>query len=175
MGFPVCTARAVGGGDLVPCLPGLGVTSLGCGPRVRLTWEGSWGTGLRLKLPVRLFGEARPRLVVWWTCPRSGAGVGRTDDPSRAWAAPALGPDAGGAPWAPGGEGVRSRRTGGLGPGGGDLPREMGGHALLSECSESGLGDARGKDFGSIILWSVWGKMSPLLIPNKKCYVPGTV
>lgn len=99
------------GGDLVPCLPGLGITSLGWGPRVRLTWEGSWGTGLRLKLPVRLFGEARPHLVVWWTCPRSGAGVGRTNDPSRAWAAPAFGPDVGGAPWAPGGEGVGSRRT----------------------------------------------------------------
>lgn len=64
-----------------------------------------------LKLPARLFGEARTRLVVWRMCPRSGAGEGRTDDPSRAWAAPAFGPEAGGASWAPGGEGVRSRRT----------------------------------------------------------------
>ena len=59
----------------MPCLLGLGVTSPGWGPRARLAWEGLRGTGLLgLKLPARLFGEARPRLVVWRMCPRSGAG-----------------------------------------------------------------------------------------------------
>ncbi|KAG5197871.1 hypothetical protein JEQ12_008600 [Ovis aries] len=41
----------------------------------------------------------------------------------------------------------------------------MRGHALLSERSERGLGDARGKDFGRIILWSVCDSRYILSIP----------
>ena len=101
-----------GGGWWRPCAlsAGTGCHLSGLGPSGPVSLGGAPGDrspGAEIARQVVRRSASPPRRLADVSPVRSGKG--RTDDPRRAWAAPAFGPEAGGASWALGGEGAGGR------------------------------------------------------------------